>query len=42
MSSSATDILIHTCCAPCLVYPADILKKEGFKITAYWYNPNLH
>ncbi|MDA3793028.1 MAG: epoxyqueuosine reductase QueH [Elusimicrobia bacterium] len=42
MSSSPTDILIHTCCSPCLVYPADILKKEGFKITAYWYNPNIH
>lgn len=35
-------ILLHTCCAPCSVKCIDILNESGFKITAFWYNPNIH
>ncbi|MEA3506299.1 MAG: epoxyqueuosine reductase QueH [Elusimicrobiota bacterium] len=40
--NSKKSILVHTCCAPCLVYPAKVLREEGYKICAYWYNPNIH
>jgi predicted adenine nucleotide alpha hydrolase (AANH) superfamily ATPase len=35
-------VLIHTCCAPCLVYPLEKLSSEGHQATAFWYNPNIH
>lgn len=34
-------ILLHTCCAPCLIYPAGKLKKEGNSVTGFFYNPNI-
>ncbi|MBP7836065.1 MAG: epoxyqueuosine reductase QueH [Candidatus Omnitrophica bacterium] len=36
------ELLLHTCCAPCLVYPLEVLLKEGFKVTGFFYNPNIH
>ncbi len=35
-------ILLHTCCAPCSVKCIDILKENGFELTVFWYNPNIH
>lgn len=35
-------LLLHTCCAPCLIYPLKALKEEGFEVEAYFYNPNIH
>lgn len=35
-------ILLHTCCAPCLIYPVKRLQEEGFKAKAFYYNPNIH
>jgi len=35
-------ILLHTCCAPCLVIPLDDLRSEGHDITTLFYNPNIH
>ncbi len=35
-------ILIHTCCADCLLKMMDSLKNEDVKVTAYFYNPNIH
>lgn len=35
-------LLLHTCCAPCLIYPLERLKELGFTPTAYYYNPNIH
>lgn len=37
-------VLIHTCCADCLLKMVDSLKNESkyFEITAYFYNPNIH
>lgn len=34
-------ILLHTCCAPCLIYPAKKLKKAGSSVTGFFYNPNI-
>lgn len=35
-------ILLHTCCAPCLVYPLDELSSERHEVTALFFNPNIH
>jgi predicted adenine nucleotide alpha hydrolase (AANH) superfamily ATPase len=35
-------ILLHICCAPCLVYPFEFLKSEGFNLTGFFYNPNIY
>ena len=36
------NILLHCCCAPCSVSCVEPLKEEGFALTAFWYNPNIH
>ncbi len=36
------NILLHTCCSNCAIYPLEALKDKGFDITLYWYNPNIH
>ena len=35
-------LLIHTCCAPCLIAPYHQLKDEGIRLSAFWFNPNIH
>ena len=35
-------LLIHTCCGPCLLYPADFFLKNEIDFTVYFYNPNIH
>ena len=35
-------ILLHICCAPCTIYPLQTLRNQGFQITGYFYNPNIH
>jgi predicted adenine nucleotide alpha hydrolase (AANH) superfamily ATPase len=35
------DILLHICCGPCLIYPYQRLKEQGFKISGFYYNPNI-
>lgn len=35
-------LLLHVCCAPCLIYPLEYLREKGFKITGFFYNPNIH
>jgi hypothetical protein len=36
------NILLHTCCAPCLIHPLEVLRLKGFNITGLFYNPNIH
>ena len=36
------NILLHTCCAPCSIYPVESLRKAGHEIRGYFYNPNIH
>jgi predicted adenine nucleotide alpha hydrolase (AANH) superfamily ATPase len=33
-------LLLHACCGPCLLYPAEQLKDE-WDVTVYFYNPNI-
>ncbi|MDD5155815.1 MAG: epoxyqueuosine reductase QueH [Candidatus Omnitrophica bacterium] len=35
-------LLLHTCCAPCLIYPLEKLRAKGDSVTALFYNPNVH
>jgi epoxyqueuosine reductase len=34
-------LLLHTCCAPCLSWPAELLA-DLYSVTGYFYNPNIH
>jgi predicted adenine nucleotide alpha hydrolase (AANH) superfamily ATPase len=35
-------ILLHCCCGPCATYTVNRLREEGFEVTTFWYNPNIH
>lgn len=35
-------ILVHACCAPCLIAPYEEMVKAGHEIGVYWFNPNIH
>lgn len=34
-------VLLHTCCAICSAYPIEMLKSHGYRVIAYFYNPNI-
>jgi len=34
--------LLHICCAPCANQCIDVLRTNGYAVTGYWYNPNIH
>ncbi|MFH1458487.1 MAG: epoxyqueuosine reductase QueH [Candidatus Omnitrophota bacterium] len=36
------NLLLHTCCAPCLIYPLERLKEKGYKVRGFFCNPNIH
>jgi predicted adenine nucleotide alpha hydrolase (AANH) superfamily ATPase len=36
------NILLHTCCAPCAIFPLQRLKEEGHSSAGFFYNPNIH
>ena len=35
-------VLIHICCAPCLIGPLGALRAEGIEPAGCFYNPNIH
>ncbi len=35
-------ILLHICCAPCTIYPLQVLREEGGKVSGVFTNPNIH
>lgn len=35
-------LLLHTCCAPCGIYPLERLREKEFTVTGFFYNPNIH
>jgi predicted adenine nucleotide alpha hydrolase (AANH) superfamily ATPase len=39
---ASKEILLHSCCAPCTIYPERWLSQSGWEITGYFYNPNIH
>ncbi|MGP1608977.1 MAG: epoxyqueuosine reductase QueH [Clostridium sp.] len=35
-------IFLHTCCAPCSIYPIKLLKENNLEPVCFWYNINIH
>jgi len=35
-------ILLHICCAPCAVYPVQVLTGGEHYVHGFFYNPNIH
>ena len=35
-------ILVHCCCAHCTAYTVDYWRRQGYELSAFWYNPNIH
>lgn len=35
-------LLLHVCCGPCSLMPIACLREEGFAVTAFFFNPNIH
>lgn len=35
-------ILLHTCCAPCSIYPLKILAEEGIETMGFFFRHNIH
>ena len=35
-------ILLHICCAPCTIYPLEVLRKEARQVKGLFFNPNIH
>ena len=35
-------LLLHICCAPCLIFPLERLQEEGHEVMGFFYNPNIH
>ena len=35
-------LLLHTCCAPCTIYPLRILRKENMEVMGYFHRENIH
>lgn len=36
------NILLHSCCGPCTIYPLTSLRSKDNQVTCYFYNPNIH
>jgi len=35
-------VLLHACCAHCAAYTIDHWRQEGYEVSLFWYNPNIH
>lgn len=35
-------ILLHTCCAPCTIYPIQILQEKQMDVMGYFFKSNIH
>jgi predicted adenine nucleotide alpha hydrolase (AANH) superfamily ATPase len=35
-------LLIHSCCAHCGAYTVEHWRQQGYEVSAFWYNPNIH
>ena len=36
------NILLHTCCGPCALYPLRTLRSAGHAVSGFFHNPNIH
>jgi predicted adenine nucleotide alpha hydrolase (AANH) superfamily ATPase len=35
-------ILLHICCANCVIYPLERMREKGDETVGYFFNPNIH
>jgi len=35
-------LLLHICCAPCLIYPLERLREKKIEVVGVFFNPNVH
>ena len=42
MPEEGSDLLLHSCCAPCAGEIMEALAASDIKTTVYFYNPNIH
>ena len=35
-------LLVHICCGPCAAWTITSLLEQGFEVTGFFYNPNIH
>lgn len=42
ISTAPTHVLLHVCCGPCSIVPVERLREQGFAVTAFFMNPNIH
>jgi epoxyqueuosine reductase len=35
-------LLLHICCAPCSIYPIRVLRQDGYDISGFFFNNNIH
>lgn len=35
-------LLMHSCCGPCSIHPLEVLKADGYEVSACYINPNIH
>ena len=36
------NILMHLCCGPCTLFPLTRLREDGFSVSGFFFNPNIH
>jgi predicted adenine nucleotide alpha hydrolase (AANH) superfamily ATPase len=37
-----SSVLLHICCAVCALDTVNQLQQEGYQVTGFFYNPNIH
>ena len=35
-------VLVHVCCAHCAAYTIRHWREQGYDVSGFWYNPNIH
>jgi len=39
---NAEGVLVHVCCAHCSAYTLQFWQRQGYRVAAFWFNPNIH
>ena len=34
-------VLLHICCGPCGIHPLETLRREGFEVQGFFFNPHI-
>ncbi|WP_022668749.1 epoxyqueuosine reductase QueH [Desulfospira joergensenii] len=35
-------LLLHTCCAPCSIYPLEVIRGKGIEVMGFFFRHNIH